>query len=349
MSRVRLLGGVRHASFRGNEHRRPPRFALSPKSTSVGGGGRPFVLRRRNKTTDGGATPPRKNNNNNNNHKSVDGDGSAAAPYHERLSSASVVARSSVVGATAGFCGSLAGMGGGFLMVPAMTSSLLRLPQAVAHGTSLCAVCAVGAAGAAGYGTDDVSLETAAIVAVTGAASARYGASATTRFSARTLRTLFGAFTLAAAPVVPLKARLAREHGADAAATKTNDDDLVARLVVPGVAGLGAGFAAGLFGVGGGLVTVPALTVATDMSHKEALGTSLCAMVLPALSGTVTHVRNGNVVTRVAAPLAISAFAGGYLGGRCGSTAVSEDQLRWGFSALLTVLGAKTLSGALRR
>ena len=44
------------------------------------------------------------------------------------------------IGSLAGVLGSLAGMGGGFVMIPLMTSSLLRLPQHSAHGTSLCAV-----------------------------------------------------------------------------------------------------------------------------------------------------------------------------------------------------------------
>jgi len=35
--------------------------------------------------------------------------------------------------------------------------------------------------------------------------------------------------------------------------------------------------------VGGGAIVVPALTVLTDMTHHEALGTSLLAMALPAI------------------------------------------------------------------
>lgn len=52
--------------------------------------------------------------------------------------------------------------------------------------------------------------------------------------------------------------------------------------VMPGLAGalrmcgigLGSGFLAGVFGVGGGVVTVPAISLATDLSHKE-VGTSV--------------------------------------------------------------------------
>ena len=60
----------------------------------------------------------------------------------------------------------------------------------------------------------------------------------------------------------------------------------------------------------GGAVTVPALTVFTDISHYQALGTSLCAMSLPALAGTFTHYQKGNVSMKIAVPLACGAFFG---------------------------------------
>jgi len=57
-------------------------------------------------------------------------------------------------------------------------------------------------------------------------------------------------------------------------------------------------------------VTVPALTIATDLTHYQALGTSLCAMALPAFAGTVTHYQKGNVALGIAIPLACGAFLG---------------------------------------
>ncbi len=63
------------------------------------------------------------------------------------------------IGTLAGLLGSLAGMGGGFVMIPLMTaarSSLWRgglgVSQHQAHGTSLFAVGTTGLAGALGYG-----------------------------------------------------------------------------------------------------------------------------------------------------------------------------------------------------
>merc|ERR1712232_939030 len=102
------------------------------------------------------------------------------------------------------------------------------------------------------------------------------------------------------------------------------------------------GYLAGLFGVGGGAVVVPALSLTTDMTHHQALATSLCAMTFPAISGTVAHFRNGNVVLRVAIPLALGALGGAFVGGRFALN-VPEDKLKWGFATLIVVLGTKTI------
>ncbi|CAM9274778.1 unnamed protein product, partial [Choristocarpus tenellus] len=63
------------------------------------------------------------------------------------------------IGGTAGLLGSLVGLGGGFIAIPALTG-LLRLNQHQAHGTSLGAVLATGAAGSAAYAlTGEVDYE----------------------------------------------------------------------------------------------------------------------------------------------------------------------------------------------
>lgn len=88
---------------------------------------------------------------------------------------------------------------------------------------------------------------------------------------------------------------------------------------------------------------VPALTLCTDVTHYQALGTSLCAMTVPAVSGTLTHYQKGNVAMRVAPALALGAFVGSYLGGRYVGLNTDENLLRWGFSGLMVFLGVRTL------
>ena len=93
-------------------------------------------------------------------------------------------------------------------------------------------------------------------------------------------------------------------------------------------AGLAAGFAAGLFGIGGGFVVVPAMYAvlnlldsgAVESRTHIAVGTSLGAMILTAVSSTRAHARRGAVdfrLVRTWAPwIVIGVIAGSALAAR---------------------------------
>ncbi len=81
-------------------------------------------------------------------------------------------------------------------MVPLLTS-LLRLPQHLAHGTSLAIVTFVATAGLAGYWrTDNVDWGLAPWLAVGGALGAYLGAVTMSKLAPRLLRFVFGLFLL---------------------------------------------------------------------------------------------------------------------------------------------------------
>jgi uncharacterized membrane protein YfcA len=81
--------------------------------------------------------------------------------------------------------------------------------------------------------------------------------------------------------------------------------------------GLVAGVFAGMFGVGGGLVIVPALLLIVKMKEFEALGTSLAALVPPVgLLGAMEYYRNGHINIRYAMLLAAGLFVGAYFGAK---------------------------------
>ena len=62
------------------------------------------------------------------------------------------------------------------------------------------------------------------------------------------------------------------------------------------IIGLAAGVLAGLFGIGGGILIVPALAQFAKMPFKQATGTSLGALLLPVgLLGAITYYRSGNL------------------------------------------------------
>jgi uncharacterized membrane protein YfcA len=88
-----------------------------------------------------------------------------------------------------------------------------------------------------------------------------------------------------------------------------------------GVVGLAAGVLAGLFGVGGGFIIVPALVMFSGMGIQRAIGTSLLVITLISAAGTASHVLAGKDLTLVTAGLFTAGsvaglFAGSGLAGR---------------------------------
>jgi len=86
------------------------------------------------------------------------------------------------------------------------------------------------------------------------------------------------------------------------------------RLLAYLALGLIAGFLSGLFGVGGGILIVPALVILMHFEQKRATGTSLLAVAPISLVGMIAYLLQGSVDWRLGIPLAIGMVAGGVLG-----------------------------------
>lgn len=78
--------------------------------------------------------------------------------------------------------------------------------------------------------------------------------------------------------------------------------------------GLFAGALAGLFGVGGGLVIVPALVAFCRRDQRQAVATSLLAIAPLAIAGVTGYALHGQIDILLAAPLAIGSVLGAWLG-----------------------------------
>jgi uncharacterized membrane protein YfcA len=104
--------------------------------------------------------------------------------------------------------------------------------------------------------------------------------------------------------------------------------------------GLAAGVIAGLLGVGGGILFVPALTLGLGLGQVEAEATSLLAIVPVALVGAWRQERYGNVAVREAVVAGALSVAG-VLVGVALSNLVSGRALRLGFAALLLFTAAR--------
>ncbi|MEK6975721.1 MAG: sulfite exporter TauE/SafE family protein [Candidatus Thermoplasmatota archaeon] len=83
-----------------------------------------------------------------------------------------------------------------------------------------------------------------------------------------------------------------------------------AHLAVLVGVGVGAGFLSALFGIGGGVVMVPALHYGLGYGWAHATAISLAAIAVTTPSGVLAHARRGAVDWRLAWPLAVGGLAG---------------------------------------
>ena len=102
--------------------------------------------------------------------------------------------------------------------------------------------------------------------------------------------------------------------------------------------GLLAGVLSGIFGIGGGLLIVPALMFFGKMTQRAAVGTSLGALLLPVGAlGVYAYWRAGDVDLKAAAWIALGMFVGAY-GGATFSLMVNESFMKRVFAVLLVLV-----------
>jgi uncharacterized membrane protein YfcA len=113
---------------------------------------------------------------------------------------------------------------------------------------------------------------------------------------------------------------------------------------------LGAAFGGfgGLFGVGGGIIAIPALVLLFHMDQQTAQGTTLVMMLPTVLRGFVKYQRRNNIDLRMALMLAGSAVVSTYIFARIANT-ISTDALRGAFGAFLALIAVYLALKALRR
>ncbi|HLE47606.1 MAG TPA: sulfite exporter TauE/SafE family protein [Candidatus Thermoplasmatota archaeon] len=121
-------------------------------------------------------------------------------------------------------------------------------------------------------------------------------------------------------------------------------DLLIAAALV--LTGLVAGVASGMFGIGGGILVVPALLLLGLLEFREAVAASLLYMTFTTPIGIWRHWRAGNVLPRTGALLAASGLAG-VIAGQAVAPYVTDHALVLGFALLLVVAAHNLAYGAL--
>lgn len=236
------------------------------------------------------------------------------------------------IGLGAGGLAGLFGIGGGILVVPALVLAA-GAGQHRAHGTSLAATAPLALAGLAGFVVDQqVDWAVAGLLLTGSAAGAVVGTALLRRAPEARLRAAFAVLLVVAAGRMLL-----------AAPDAVGRDELTLALAV-GIAATGflAGVAAGLFGIGGGIVMVPAQVLLFGIPAALAKGTSLAVIVPTAVVGTARNLRHGLVDLRDAGMVGVAGALASYAAARL---AVRLDPRVSGmlFAALLVVAAVRLL------
>ena len=302
-----------------------------------------------------------------------------AAPQSTPTSPQEIPAlKSTLLGSLAGSLSSLVGLGGGFVLTPALTSIFILktgLTQHQAQATTLASIVFSSVAASGSYllakaesSSSSTSssvltpkvmslLEDAAMISFSGILFSPLGVRFGRRFDSNQLKRLMGAF-MCVGPTVPMRTYLERDFDSKPAPLP-GGADADAPSVIPRAAkilavGVLSGFSAGLFGIGGGAITVPCLAFIggpetpnspPSYTYTDVLTTSLLAMSLPAI--IASYAQRKLIIWKLSGFLSTGSAVGGSATARFietlppDSKEAMEDRLRYLFAGLMMVLGGR--------
>lgn len=203
------------------------------------------------------------------------------------------------IGIVGGVLSGVFAIGGGIIMVPLLTT-FAKLNQRVAAATSLAAIVPTAIVGSIAYlVAGEIDLVAGLFISIGAVVGAIAGSALLKRIPLFWLRWMFIAFILLVAVRLIL---VAPERG---------NSLQFSALVALGYVGLGLGMGvlSGLFGIGGGIVAVPALVGLFAISDLVAKGTSLVVMIPTSAIGTVANWRASTVDVRAGLLIGVAATA----------------------------------------
>lgn len=241
------------------------------------------------------------------------------------------------IGAAAGVTSGLLGIGGGIIMVPLLLA--IGMDRHRAHATSLAAIIPIALAGSTAFGVSGaVDLRVGVAVGLGGVLGSALGATVMNRTAPRTLAIVFD--------LVLLIAALRMIFGGGSLTSGAGLEGF-AVLALAFAIGSAAGFFAGLSGVGGGVIMVPAFVLLLGFTQHAAQGTSLVAIIFTALSGTTVNLRNRRVQPIQALTVGLAGVAGS-IGGARVALGVEARALSLTFGLLALYVAGQSLYKILR-
>ncbi len=261
----------------------------------------------------------------------------------------------------AGLVGAMAGMGGGVVLIPALTLAGEDIKRAIAVSTV--SVIATSSGAASAYVRDHVTnLKVGMFLEMFTIVGAIVGASITVASGGRWLYVAFGLVLLASwgalwlqrgRPWEPPASQDAFSHWLELEG-EYPDHALgrpvayrATRAAIGGPCMFGAGLIAGLLGIGAGALKVLIHDLVMGLPPKVSTTTSNLIIGVTALAGTSVYLASGLIDTGLAAPVIVGVAAGAFAGTRI-LLRVSNETVHRFFRVVLLLLGAEMIVRGLR-
>jgi uncharacterized membrane protein YfcA len=204
------------------------------------------------------------------------------------------------------------GVGGGIIMVPALT--FLGVPHTQAAATSLFAVTSNSISSTIAYsGQKRINYRRGLELAAAAIPGAILGPFILDQVGDAEFKLYFGILLIAVGIYVMFRSSILRE--------KQGEKISAAKHASVFAITFGAGIISSFFGVGGGTIFVPVMLLIYHMTMREAAPTSQFALMLTSFAGLFTHAALGNPDYLYAIALSAGAVVGAQLGARWSKTA----------------------------
>ena len=120
-------------------------------------------------------------------------------------------------------------------------------------------------------------------------------------------------------------------------------------IVIYIIIGIVAGISSGVFGIGGGLIIIPALVYVAGYSQLSATGTSLAVLLPPiGIAATIEYYRRGHVNLKAAIIIALCLMLASWAGARI-TRKFNDLYLQLAFGIFLSTIGCYIVVSTLRK
>jgi uncharacterized membrane protein YfcA len=261
----------------------------------------------------------------------------------------------------AGFIGSLSGMGGGVILIPALTLLGIDIKHAIA--ISIVSVIATSSGSASAYVRDRITnLKVGMFLEMFTIVGALVGATITLASSHRPLFIFFGLVLLGSAMTILFQRRRGSRSLSHQDAFSRwlelegsyYDEHLEktvsyrgTRAYLGGPSMFGAGLVSGLLGIGAGALKVLILDLAMALPAKVSTTTSNLIIGVTALSGASVYLAAGLIDPALAVPVIIGVLLGAFLGTRV-LVRLSNEAVGRLLLVVLIVLGLEMILRGIR-